>query len=160
MPVAGMRGSDVPAAGGLRLARDPFTGEDVYAAPRLDLDWAVLHVQEADVLGNARVYGTPFWDRVMSRAAKGVIVTAERIVPTDELARLPELTMVPHILVRAVVHAPQGAWPASCTPYYEIDRAGVAAYLAASADPDALRRYIATPDEDLRRTAAHAVAGR
>lgn len=160
MPVAGMRGSDVPAAGGLRLTKDPFTGEEVYAAPRLDLDWAVLHVQEADALGNARVYGTPFWDRVMSRAAKGVIVTAERIVPTEELARLPELTLVPGMLVRAVVHAPHGAWPASCTPYYEIDRAGVAAYLAASADPDALRRHLETTDEALRRTTAAAGAAR
>ncbi len=156
MPVAGLKGTDVPAAAGLRLVSDPYTGEEVYVAPRLDLDWAILHVQEADPLGNARVFGTPFWDRVMSRAARGVLVTAERIVPTETLAREPELTMVPHFLVRAVVHAPAGAWPGSCTPYYEIDRAGVAAYLAATADPAAFRRYLATPDEALRARAAAA----
>ena len=83
---------------GLQTVRDPYSGAEVYVAPAIQPDWAVLHVQEADALGNARIYGSVFWDRLMSRAARGVILTAERIVPTAELARQPELTVVPALL--------------------------------------------------------------
>jgi glutaconate CoA-transferase subunit A len=145
-PVAGLFGSDVPAASGLRTVRDPYTGAEVYVAPAVRPDWAVLHVHEADTLGNARIYGSVFWDRLMSRAARGVIVTAERIVPTAELARQPELTVVPALLVRAVVEAPGGARPGSCAPLYDVDRAGVEAYLAACGNPSALAAYLAAQD--------------
>jgi len=148
--VAGLFGSDLPAASGLQAVRDPYTGEQVYVVPRLQPDWAVLHAQEADAAGNARIYGSVFWDRVMSRAARGVIVTAERIVPTEELARRPELTVVPSLLVRAVVEAPRGAAPCSCAPDYDIDRAGVEAYLRACGDPAALAAYLAAEDRTLR----------
>jgi glutaconate CoA-transferase subunit A len=149
-PVAGMFGSDVPAASGLVAVRDPYTGQEVYVVPRLQPDWAVLHVQEADAQGNARIYGSVFWDRIMSRAARGVILSAERIVTRAELAERPELTVIPALLVRAVVEAPGGAGPCSCTPAYDLDRAGVEAYLRACADPDALAAYLAGEDQALR----------
>ena len=149
-PVAGLFGSDVPAASGLQTVRDPYTGSEVYVAPAIRPDWAVLHVHEADAQGNARIYGSVFWDRLMSRAARGVILTAERIVPTAELARQPELTVVPALLVRAVVEAPGGAAPCSCAPAYDTDRAGVEAYLAACGDPAALAAYLDKQDRELR----------
>jgi glutaconate CoA-transferase subunit A len=148
-----MFGSDVPTAAGLSTVRDPYTGEEVYVVPRLQPDWAVLHVQEADEAGNARIYGSVFWDRIMSRAARGVILTAERIVPTAVLAERPELTVVPAILVRAVVAAPGGAYPCSCAPEYDLNRAGVEAYLRVCDDPAALDAYLAEQDPALRGAA-------
>jgi glutaconate CoA-transferase subunit A len=145
-----MFGSDVPAASGLQTVTDPYTGQAVYTVPRLQPDWAILHVPEADVEGNARIYGTVFWDRIMARAARAVILSAERIVPTEELARVPELTAIPGLFVRAVVEAPGGALPCSSTPYYTIDRAGVVAYLEAASDPGNLRRYLDRQDCPLR----------
>lgn len=129
---------------------DPYTGQPVYVVPRLQPDWALLHVQEADAQGNARVYGTIFWDRIMARAAKGVILSAERILPTEELARQPELTAIPSLFVRAVVQAPGGALPCSTTPDYRIDRAGVEAYLQTVGDRAALDRYLEALDRPLR----------
>jgi glutaconate CoA-transferase subunit A len=149
MPVAGLHGSDLPAASGFRAVADPYTGEEVYVIPRLAPDVAVLHVQEADALGNARIYGSPFWDRLMSRAAARVIITAERIVPTAELARLPELTAVPAFLVDAVVAAPGGAWPGSCHGHYGIAEAAVRDYLAHAHDPAWLRDHLAAADTHL-----------
>ncbi len=145
-PVAGLFGSDVPAASGLQTVCDPYSGAEVYVVPAIRPDWALIHVHEADTLGNARIYGSVFWDRLMSRAARGVILSAERIVPTAELARQPELTAIPTLLVRAVVEAPGGARPCSCAPDYGIDRAGVEAYLAACADPAALAAYLHAAD--------------
>jgi glutaconate CoA-transferase subunit A len=122
---------------------DPYTGEAVLAIPRLRPDVALIHVPEADAQGNGRIYGTQFEDALMARAAQAVILTAERIVAGDELARRPELTVVPGFLVRAVVHAPGGAWPGSCHPLYDYDAAAVAAYLGLASEPDRLRAYLA-----------------
>ena len=146
MPVAGLFRSDLPAASGFRTVQDPYSGAEVYVIPRIAPDWAVLHVHEADSDGNARVFGTPFWDRIMSRAADKVIITAERIIPTAEFARVPELTLVPGFLVSAVVEAPGGAWPGACWPDYPTDEAAGWAYLEASRDADRLRDYLAGSD--------------
>ena len=105
---------------------------------------------ESDADGNARIYGTPFWDRAMSRAARGVILSAERIVPRDHLAAQPELTVIPGLLVRAVVLAPGGARPCSSTPDYDVDRAGVERYLATVGDLAALAVYLDAEDRALR----------
>ncbi|MER3421591.1 MAG: CoA synthetase [Chloroflexota bacterium] len=147
MPAAGFGGSDLPAARGFKTVRDPYTGAEVLAVPPIRPQWALIHVPEADEQGNARIYGTEFEDVLMSRAAAGVIVTAERIVPTEELARQPELTKIPAFLVTAVVHAPRGAWPGSCHPLYGYDPAGVRAYLQAARTPETLRAYLATCDQ-------------
>ena len=152
-PIVGLTGSDIPAAAGFRTVKDPYTGAELYAIPAIRPDWAVIHVQEADGVGNARIYGSPYWDLVMSRAAARVILPAERILPTEELARVPELTRIPHFLVEAVVHAPEGAGPTSCHPYYGIDEAGVRAYLEAADRPETLRAYLDATDLALRSDA-------
>ena len=155
MPVAGMFGSDLPAASGFRTVRDPYSGQEVCVIPRIAPDWAVLHVHEADEQGNARVFGTPFWDRIMSRAADRLIITAERIIPTADFVRQPELTMVPGFLVTAVVAAPGGAWPGACWPVYGIDEAAIYDYLAVSKDREALTEYLErTSERDGRVTSA------
>ena len=71
---------------------------------------------EVDEHGNARVYGSPFWDHPLTRAAKRVLVTAERLVPTDVLRAQPELTLVPGFMVEAAAIVPRGAWPGSMRP--------------------------------------------
>src|SRR6476659_3318799 len=129
-----MFGSDLPAVSGWKTVADPYTGQEVYVIPRLQPDWAIIHVPEADADGNARIYGTVFWDRILTRAAKGVILSAERIVSPEELARQPELTAILGLFVKAVVEAPGGALPCSSTPDYAIDRAGVEAYLTTVGD--------------------------
>ena len=142
MPAAGFTGSQLPEARGFKRVADPYSGEEVIAVPRLRPDVAVIHVPEADIAGNGRVYGTQFEDALMARAAATVILTAERIVDTAELARQPELTLIPGVFVQAVVHTPGGAWPGSCYPLYDYDADAVAAYLEAAADPERLRAYL------------------
>lgn len=143
MPAAGFDGSDLPEARGFKYAVDPYSGGRVLAIPRLRPDVAVIHVPEADVEGNARIYGTRFEDALMANAAAMVIITAERIVDRTELARQPELTVIPGFLVRAVVEAPGGAWPGSCHPLYDYDAEAVGEYLAAARDPAQLQAYLA-----------------
>ena len=71
-PVAGVFGSDLAEINGWKTVSDPYTGKEVYVIPAIRPDVAVIHVNEVDELGNARVYGTPFWDHPITRAAKRV----------------------------------------------------------------------------------------
>jgi glutaconate CoA-transferase subunit A len=147
MPIAGMFGSDLLAARDFRTVGDPYTGEPVVAVRALAPDVAIIHVQEADALGNARIVGTRFEDVLMAQAAQRVIVTAERIVDGAAFEATPELVAIPGFLVEAVVAAPRGAWPCSCAGEYDYDAEYLAAYVAASRDPEAIRRFV---DERIR----------
>jgi glutaconate CoA-transferase, subunit A len=149
MPAAGFDGSDLPEARGFRWVQDPYGGGQVLVVPPIRPTWAFIHVPEADAEGNARILGSEFEDVLMSRAAAGVIISAERIVPTEHLVEQPELTRIPGFLVSAVVHAPRGAWPGSCYPLYDYDPIAVREYLALAGDAAALNAYLARCDHVL-----------
>lgn len=118
----------------------------MHAIPALRPDWAILHVHEADAEGNARIYGPRYFDVEMTRAAKGVIVTAEEIVPPGRMAEEPELTAVPGFMVAAVAHAPGGAEPCSCHPAYGLDEAGIRRYMELSRTAEGLAEYLDSAD--------------
>jgi glutaconate CoA-transferase subunit A len=141
-PIAGLDGSDIPKVSGFPKVTDPFSGKEVYVVPAIQPDWAIIHVNEADVRGNARIYGTPVWDRLMSRAAKRCILTTEKIHPTEHFAAQPELTVIPELFVEAVVLAPNGAWPTAGYPDYDVDEAAMWEYLKMLREPDGLPRYL------------------
>lgn len=142
-PVAGLEGSDLPAARGWRRVADPYgRGGEVFVIPSIRPDWAVLHVQAADAEGNGRILGAPYEDLLMARAARQVILTAERIVPSAELVAQPELTQVPGFAVAAVVHAPRGASPGSCHGLYDADAGALAEWLRVARDPAQLAGYL------------------
>ena len=147
-PVAGVFGSDLPAVNGWKTVDDPYTGSAVYAIPAIRPDLAVIHANEVDELGNARVYGTPFWDHPMTRAARRVLITAEKLVPTDMLRLQPELTLVPGFMVEAVAIVPGGAWPGSMHPLYEIDYPAVERYM--KDEPGVLEAHLAAAPEAAR----------
>jgi len=149
-PVGGVHGSDLARINGWQTVTDPYgSGQEVYVIPAIRPDVAIIHVNEIDEEGNARVYGSPFWDHPLTRAAKRVLVTAERRVPTDTLRKQPELTLVPGFMVEAVAIVPRGAWPGSMHPLYEIDYAAVEAYM--KDEPGVLEAHLAAAPE-ARRT--------
>jgi glutaconate CoA-transferase subunit A len=143
MPVAGMTGSDVVAARGFRTVADPYGGSEVLVVPALTPDVAIIHVHEADAAGNGRVVGTRFEDELMARAARRVVLTAERLVAGAEFESAPETVTIPGFLVDAVVEAPGGAWPSSCAGLYDYDADYLAAYLAAARDQAEFARFVA-----------------
>lgn len=129
-PVAGVHGSELARINNWQTMPDPYgSGENVYVIPAIRPDVAVIHAAEIDSEGNARVYGSPFWDHPLTRAAKRVLVTAEKLVATDRLREQPELTLVPGFMVEAAAVVPQGAWPGSMHPYYDIDYPAVERYM-------------------------------
>jgi glutaconate CoA-transferase subunit A len=147
-PVGGVHGSDLAALNGWQKVKDPYgSGKEVYVIPAIVPDVAVIHANEVDEHGNARVLGSPFWDHPLTRAAKRVLVTAERLVTSDALAAQPELTLVPGFMVEAAAVVPSGAWPGSMHPLYEVDYPAVEAYLRDEAG--ALEAHLAAaPEQD------------
>ncbi|OWT56840.1 CoA transferase subunit A [Candidimonas nitroreducens] len=129
-PCGGLHGSEIPALNGWKCLDDPYgKGDSVWVIPSIQPDYAVIHASEVDEWGNVRVAGTAHWDRIMSRAAKSVLVVAEKEVDSSVFAAEPEATLVPYFMVEAYAVVQGGAWPGSCWPDYEIDYPAVEAYL-------------------------------
>ena len=87
----------------------------------------------------------------MSRAAAKVLIVAERVVDDADFQARPELTLVPDFMVEAVAVVPNGAWPGSCWPDYEVDYPVIERYMAATSD--FLDAHLAEAPE--RRELAH-----
>jgi len=66
----------------------------------------------------------------MSRSSKTVLVTAEKLVEDHIFTDQPEMTLIPYFMVEAFSIVPQGAWPGSCWPDYEIDYPAVEEYMS------------------------------
>jgi glutaconate CoA-transferase subunit A len=146
-PVGGVHGSDLAQLNGWRKIADPYgSGQEVYVIPAIRPDITVVHAAEVDEQGNARVFGSPFWDHPLTRAAKRVLVTAEKLVPTEVLSAQPELTLVPGFMVEAAAIVPRGAWPGSMHPYYEVDYPAVEAYMIDA--PGVLEAHLAAAPEN------------
>lgn len=131
LPVGGMWGSDLVEKNPdmYCVMKNPFGEGEVVCVKALVPDYAVIHVQEADIYGNARILGPSYQDALLARAAKKTILTAERIVGTYRMQEEPKLTAIPHFLVEAVVELPGGAKPGICYPeYLTVDWADHKAY--------------------------------
>jgi acyl CoA:acetate/3-ketoacid CoA transferase alpha subunit len=106
-------GRDLADAGLVTFREDPFgSGEcSAYVAP-LHPDVTVVHSLMADAQGNA-VFAPPSYDDVWAAfaARRAVIVTTERIVPTETIRRFAHLVRVPAAQVTAVCEAPFGSHP-------------------------------------------------
>jgi glutaconate CoA-transferase subunit A len=151
LPTLTMLGSDLMGVNQAKTMTCPFTGETLCAVPALFPDVAILHVHRADRLGNCQIDGYPHMDADIARAATTVLVTAEEIVDEEEIRRHPDRTVIPSMVVDAVVEAPFGAYPGECYGLYETDFDHLHAYvMGANAQGDAsvreyMERYVFGP---------------
>jgi acyl CoA:acetate/3-ketoacid CoA transferase alpha subunit len=125
LPVRSFGGTDGFHYSGAKLIRDPYTGQPITIVPALNPDVALIHVQQADTYGNARVFGTGIAHQETAMASKKVIISTEEIIDAEEIRRDPGRTSIPYYCVDAVVQASFGAYPGECTGYYASDPPGV-----------------------------------
>ena len=129
LPTRAALGSDLAAARGLREVADPYTGATYLAMPALAPDVAVIHAWRADAAGNVQMPWPPDHladvDLLLARAARHTIVTVERLVPAEEIARTADRTVLFGFEVGAVVEAPRGAWPTGSPSDYPANVAEV-----------------------------------
>jgi glutaconate CoA-transferase subunit A len=121
----------------------PYTGADLLAVPAARIDVAVIQAVRADEQGNVELpHPLDFiydFDYLMARAAKTVVVCAERVEPIPDPSRIA----MAHREVDMVVHTPGGAWPCGVASTYPVDATHLSEeYIPASGDPEAFGKYL------------------
>ena len=101
----------------------PGGPDKLHAVRALTPDVAIVHLQRADREGNAHCWGNFGVMTEAVRAAKRVIVLAEKIVDAEVIASDPNRTVVPGFLVNAVVECRYGAHPSPVQGCYKRDDA-------------------------------------
>jgi glutaconate CoA-transferase subunit A len=121
-PVRTFAGSDLPSVNSrIQQVVDPYGGGRMYVVPPLNPDVTVIHVQRADEQGNAHIWGLMGMQAEAAFAAQRVIVVAEEIVEAGVIRADPNRTVIPGLIVDAVVHEPYGAHPSYAQGYYDRD---------------------------------------
>jgi glutaconate CoA-transferase, subunit A len=144
-PLRDYDGSDLPAANPLiRHVLCPYTGERIATVPALNPDVTIVHAQRADATGNAQIWGLYGVQKEAAFAAKRVIVVVEEIVDEQVIRGDPNRTMIPNIVVDAVVCEPWGAHPSYAQGYYDRDNQFYVDWEDISRDEDSLARWLET----------------
>jgi glutaconate CoA-transferase subunit A len=131
---------------GIRTVQSPYDDGEVFVAmPALALDVALLHVNEADRLGNTLTRSVdPMFDDLFARAALRCFVSTERLVDRLELdEHSARFNQFERYLVSGVVHAPCGAHPTYNGPDYGWDLEHLKRYNASAAEPGGWQAYVA-----------------
>jgi acyl CoA:acetate/3-ketoacid CoA transferase alpha subunit len=142
LPTRSMLGTDTLTYSAAKVVEDPFTGVKVALLPALVLDVALIHVHRADKYGNCQIEGISGFAAEMARACKRLIVSAEEIVPTEEIRKNPDRTIIPYFLVDAVVHAPYGSYPGEMAYMYGRDEPAIKEWVDMSKTAEGAQAYL------------------
>jgi glutaconate CoA-transferase subunit A len=136
-------GSDMLAANPLiKLIDDPYGTGKIAVVPPLNPDVAILHAQRADAKGNTQLWGLVGMQKEVAFAAKHVIVVVEELVDESVIRADPNRTLIPGLIVDAVVHEPYGAHPSYVQGYYDRDNESYLAWDKLSQDHAAVLAWL------------------
>lgn len=137
-----MLGTDTFKRSAAKAVECPFTGKTLCAVPALWPDVAAIHVHYADKYGNAVYKGISVADHELSRAAKRLIITTERIVDESEIRDDPTCTSIPFYMVDAVIEVPWGSYPGNMPYLYFSDEEHLAQWMRVEKDPEEFRKFL------------------
>lgn len=121
-PLRNYMGSDLPRVNPqIKNVTCPFTGENLAAVPALNPDTAIIHAQRADHNGNAQIWGLMGVQKEAAFASRHTIVVTEEIVDESVIRSDPNRTLIPGLIVDAVVCEPLGCHPSYTQGYYDRD---------------------------------------
>ena len=149
--------TDLPKANPLiREIDSPYGDGKVYAVPPLKPDVSIVHAQRADAAGNTQVWGLLGCQKEAAFAADRVIVVVEELVSEDVVRADPNRTIIPGLIVDAVVVEPLGAHPSYVQGAYDRDNRFYLEWDAITKDEDALQAWLREWVYDLDGRAAYA----
>jgi glutaconate CoA-transferase, subunit A len=100
----------------------PYDPEDtVYAVPPLNPDVTIVHAQRADATGNTQIWGLLGCQKEAAFAADRVIVVCEELVDERVIRSDPNRTVIPGLIVDAVVVQRWACHPSYAQGYYDRD---------------------------------------
>jgi glutaconate CoA-transferase subunit A len=142
-PLHSYEGTDLPRVNPLiRFIDDPYGDGRIAVVPPLRPDIAIIHAQRADPDGNTHLWGLVGAQKEVAFAASKVIVVVEELVSADVIRSDPNRTLVPGLIVDAVVLEPFGAHPSYVQGYYDRDNEFYLHWEEISRDLDATRAWI------------------
>jgi glutaconate CoA-transferase, subunit A len=121
-PLRSYIGSDMIDANPLiKVIDEPYGTGKIAVVPPLNPDVAILHAQRSDRHGNTQLWGLLGMQKEVAFASKHVIVVVEEVVDESVIRADPNRTLIPGLIVNAVVHEPYGAHPSYVQGYYDRD---------------------------------------
>jgi glutaconate CoA-transferase subunit A len=142
-PLRSYLASDQPRVNpNIRFVESPYGDGTVAVVPPLNPDVAIIHAQRADASGNTQIWGLLGVQKEVAFAAEHVIVVVEEIVDEAVIRSDPNRTVIPGLLVDAVVHEPYGAHPSYAQGYYDRDNQFYLAWDEISRDAAATRTWL------------------
>ncbi|MFN8619154.1 MAG: CoA-transferase [Chloroflexota bacterium] len=148
--------TDLPAANPLiRPVRSPFGDELVYAVPPLRPDVTIVHAQRADAAGDTQIWGLLGCQKEAAFAADRVIVVVEELVDEAVIRADPNRTVIPGLIVDAVVVEPYGAHPSYTQGHYDRDSRFYVEWDAISRDAATLDAWLDAWVRDVPDRAAY-----
>ena len=127
----------------IKLMDDPYGTGKIAVVPPLNPDVAILHAQRADRRGNTQIWGLLGMQKEVAFASNHVIVVVEEIVGESVIRADPNRTLIPGLIVDAVVHEPYGAYPSYVQGYYDRDNESYIAWDKLSQDHAAVVGWLA-----------------
>jgi glutaconate CoA-transferase subunit A len=121
-PLRSYTATDLPQANpDIKFLSNPYGEDEIAVVPPINPDVAFLHAQRADAQGNTQLWGLLGMQKEVAFAAKQVVVVVEEIVDEEIIRRDPNRTLIPGLVVDAVVVEPYGAHPSYVQGYYDRD---------------------------------------
>jgi glutaconate CoA-transferase, subunit A len=123
-PLRSYSGTDLPQANpAIQFVESPYGDGTIAVVPPLRPDVAFVHAQRADAQGNTQLWGLLGVQKEVAFASRRVVVVVEEVVAESVIRRDPNRTLIPGLIVDAVVHEPYGAHPSYVQGYYDRDNA-------------------------------------
>ena len=143
-PIRSYYESDIPSVNpNIRAIRSPFEDDtEVYVVPPLKPDVTIVAVQRADANGNAQIWGLLGCQKEAAFAGKRVIVVCEEIIDEPEIRRDPNRTIIPGIVVDAVVEQSFACHPSFAQGYYDRDNAFYLKWDEIAREPETLEAWL------------------
>jgi 3-oxoacid CoA-transferase subunit A/glutaconate CoA-transferase subunit A len=142
IPSRNLLGTDTGSCSSCKVVKDPFSGKPINLIPAAYPDVAFIHVHRCDMYGNAQIDGTAVEDIELSRCARRLILTTEKIVDNELIRREPCQTKIPFFVVDAVVEVPYGSHPCEMPSLYYYDEEHIAEWLKLSRTAEGVDSYL------------------
>ena len=139
-PIRSYYESDIPSVNPkiVPMASPYDPDDEVYAVPPLKPDVAIVHAQRADASGDAQIWGLLGCQKEVAFAADKVIVVVEEVVDEAVIRRDPNRTVIPGVVVDAVVEEPFACHPSFAQGYYDRDNRFYLEWDRIAKDPETL----------------------
>ncbi|MEA3338673.1 MAG: CoA-transferase [Chloroflexota bacterium] len=142
-PLRSYTGSDLPKVNPrIRSVDSPYRDESIAVVPPLNPDVTIVHAQRADRQGNTQLWGLLGVQKEAAFAAERVIVVVEEIVAEAVISSDPNRTIIPGLIVDAVVYEPYGTHPSYVQGYHDRDNEFYLRWDKISRDEAATQKWI------------------